>query len=182
MQEGTGVSEGVQWPSLHTHTFTPPHLAFALGPPWRGPSRPPVSAPPALSFAVSTSRSLFVALWESLWSLSLCGPVRLRGTKKHVLLPLRVGTLRFFSGRERMAARGANIHVLMLLVMATWRSISGREPTAARGMNEPAPPLLLKAAHNGQLEILQWARANGCPWNEYTCSYAARNGHLEIHK
>ena len=39
-------------------------------PPWRGPSqsvsRPPVSAPPALSFAVSASRSLLIALWASL--------------------------------------------------------------------------------------------------------------------
>ena len=33
---------------------------------------------------------------------------------------------------------------------------------------------------NGHLEILKWARANGCPWNEKTCSHAAMNGHLDI--
>ena len=36
------------------------------------------------------------------------------------------------------------------------------------------------AAHRGHLEVLQWARQNGCPWNENTCSGAARGGHLEV--
>ncbi|CAN0438640.1 unnamed protein product, partial [Ectocarpus fasciculatus] len=37
-----------------------------------------------------------------------------------------------------------------------------------------------KAAYNGHLEVLQWARNNGCPWDEKTCSWAAGNGHLEV--
>lgn len=36
------------------------------------------------------------------------------------------------------------------------------------------------AAGNGYLKILQWARENGCPWDEDTCSFAALNGHLEV--
>ena len=36
------------------------------------------------------------------------------------------------------------------------------------------------AARNGYLEVLQWARASGCPWDELTCIGAARNGHLEV--
>jgi hypothetical protein len=28
--------------------------------------------------------------------------------------------------------------------------------------------------------MLQWARANGCPWDEFTCAYAAEGGHLEM--
>ena len=36
------------------------------------------------------------------------------------------------------------------------------------------------AAKNGHLETLQWARANGCDWNWETCAYAALNGHLEV--
>jgi len=28
--------------------------------------------------------------------------------------------------------------------------------------------------------VLQWARVNGCPWDEYTCQYAAYRGHLEV--
>ena len=36
------------------------------------------------------------------------------------------------------------------------------------------------AARNGHLAALQWARAHGCPWNEHTCMMAALNGHLEV--
>ena len=28
--------------------------------------------------------------------------------------------------------------------------------------------------------MLQWARANGCPWNNQTCAAAAVGGHLEV--
>jgi hypothetical protein len=35
------------------------------------------------------------------------------------------------------------------------------------------------AARDGHLAVLQWARANGCPWGECTCA-AARGGHLEV--
>ena len=30
--------------------------------------------------------------------------------------------------------------------------------------------------------MLKWAHDNGCDWDEYTCAYAAKNGHLEIIK
>ena len=36
------------------------------------------------------------------------------------------------------------------------------------------------AAQNGHLEVLQWARQNGCEWTSLTCTYAAENGHLEV--
>jgi len=36
------------------------------------------------------------------------------------------------------------------------------------------------AARNGHLKVLKWARAQGCPWDERTCAYAAMNGHLEV--
>merc|ERR1711904_264377 len=38
------------------------------------------------------------------------------------------------------------------------------------------------AAENGHLKVLQWARANGCPWDKWTCSKAALKGHLEVLK
>lgn len=34
----------------------------------------------------------------------------------------------------------------------------------------------------GQLSVLQWVRENGCPWDDYTCSWAANSGHLEVLK
>jgi len=42
--------------------------------------------------------------------------------------------------------------------------------------------LCYEAAEKGHLEMLKWARENGCPWDECTCSGAAGNGHLEVLK
>lgn len=36
------------------------------------------------------------------------------------------------------------------------------------------------AAAAGHLKTLRWAREHGCPWNKTTCSYAAAAGHLEV--
>jgi hypothetical protein len=36
------------------------------------------------------------------------------------------------------------------------------------------------AAWGGHLGVLQWARQNGCPWNAGTCAVAAKRGHLEV--
>jgi hypothetical protein len=36
------------------------------------------------------------------------------------------------------------------------------------------------AARRGHLGVLQWARANGCPWDEWTCADAAEGGHLAV--
>jgi len=38
------------------------------------------------------------------------------------------------------------------------------------------------AAEGGHLEVLKWARENGCPWDERTCANAAEGGHLEVLK
>mmetsp|Transcript_2875 Transcript_2875/g.9755 ORF Transcript_2875/g.9755 Transcript_2875/m.9755 type:complete len:296 (-) Transcript_2875:235-1122(-) len=38
------------------------------------------------------------------------------------------------------------------------------------------------AARSGKLEVLQWARENGCPWDADTCAEAALGGHLELLK
>jgi len=40
--------------------------------------------------------------------------------------------------------------------------------------------LSYELARHGYLEALQWARQQGCPWDEDTCAYAARGGHLEV--
>jgi hypothetical protein len=38
------------------------------------------------------------------------------------------------------------------------------------------------AALGGHLEVLKWARENGCPWDELTCAWAAKSGHIEVLK
>ena len=38
----------------------------------------------------------------------------------------------------------------------------------------------MHAAEGGHLEVLQWARRNGCPWDDNTTAFAAREGRLEV--
>ena len=45
-----------------------------------------------------------------------------------------------------------------------------------REWTEGGPTRLLLSDFVVSKEMLQWARANGCPWNEYTCYYAATSG------
>jgi hypothetical protein len=42
--------------------------------------------------------------------------------------------------------------------------------------------LCVWATTGGNLEVLQWARANGCKWDLTICATAARFGHLELLK
>ena len=32
------------------------------------------------------------------------------------------------------------------------------------------------------MEVLKWARGEGCPWDRWTCAFAAGGGHLEVLK
>ena len=54
--------------------------------------------------------------------------------------------------------------------------------TLVRQVNKWREPMNLCnfAAQYGHLEVLQWARLNGCPWDELTCILAANNGHLDV--
>ena len=49
-------------------------------------------------------------------------------------------------------------------------------------MNEIIKNTCLSASGNGNLEILQWLRAQDPPgpWSEDCCGLAAKNGHLNI--
>jgi len=36
------------------------------------------------------------------------------------------------------------------------------------------------AAEFGHLDVVQWARKHGCPWDARACTIAAQHGHLEV--
>ena len=36
------------------------------------------------------------------------------------------------------------------------------------------------AAFGGHVDVLDWARDRGCPWDEETCASAAEGGHLDV--
>jgi hypothetical protein len=54
------------------------------------------------------------------------------------------------------------------------------EPKEATAQLTSAVPLCQLAAHNGDLDVLQWLRTHGYPWDSTTCYIAARGGHLEV--
>ena len=41
---------------------------------------------------------------------------------------------------------------------------------------------LTELTTGGNLEMLKWARKNGCPWNKMECIFSAENDNLEILK
>ena len=60
----------------------------------------------------------------------------------------------------------------------------GRAPRgAAVGARErlPVGQDTCSGGEGGHLEVLQWARANGCPWGKRTC-WSGGGGHLEVLK
>src|SRR5688572_11733673 len=54
------------------------------------------------------------------------------------------------------------------------------QPRQAKCQRQRKEDLSKKFAANGWLGMLQWARANGCPWDKWTCALAAGRGHLEV--
>ena len=93
--------------------------------------------------------------------------------------------------------------VITLVVEVTWRSCAGLGARAVLGMEE-SPVLQLRmvtsrcssaqdppcpwysenvcflAALHGHLEVLRWARSQGCPWNKSLTWTAAMSGQLKV--
>ena len=40
--------------------------------------------------------------------------------------------------------------------------------------------VMKQAAYGGNLELAQWLRAEGCPWDSETCHIAVKEGHVEV--
>ena len=80
------------------------------------------------------------------------------------------------SGRVRMGARGTRGRARPRRGKGT----GGAEVGASEQV--PGTRTCSGAAEGGHLEVLQWARENGCPWDSDTCDKAAGKGHLEVLK
>merc|ERR1711924_162647 len=57
------------------------------------------------------------------------------------------------------------------------RGLPDGGPAWLRAWNEKTCHVI---ARYGALEVLECAKANGCPWNEQTCHAAAKAGHLDV--
>ena len=40
--------------------------------------------------------------------------------------------------------------------------------------------VMYRAAKSGNLELVQWLRGEGCPWDWYTCAMAVHRGRVEV--
>ena len=67
-----------------------------------------------------------------------------------------------------------------------WHALITKDSSVKRAIHHPGKKDKTKmkntdkAASLGYLEVLQWARANGCDWDSDTCAFAAWGGHLEV--
>ena len=80
-------------------------------------------------------------------------------------MQLEEGIWKYFSGRERMDVGGVNGHALVQLKEGIWKYFNGHERMGASGIGTTCS----SAAREGNLEVLQWARENGCEWDG-TCA------------
>ena len=63
-----------------------------------------------------------------------------------------------------------------------WPTLSFDHYVLKRVLNIKSEWTCAYAAMNGHLNVLKWAKKNKCPWDEDTCALAAWNGHLEVLK
>ena len=81
---------------------------------------------------------------------------------------------------DAVAAMGRQIKELSPKEAAARGSLSMLMHLQRRGRLNERDRLCPNAAAFGQLETLQWLRANGCPWDKDTCVYAAGVRKLEV--
>ena len=82
------------------------------------------------------------------------------------------------TGREIQEHDGASAAKAGCLSTMQHLQRRGRLPFLKRAGNPETAYLCGSAAEGRQLEVMQWLRANDCPWDEKTCAAAAQEGHL----
>ena len=82
-------------------------------------------------------------------------------------------------------AAGIPVYIQFDIYFSYWAAKNGHLDVLKWARSEGCPWnswTCTNAARNGYLDILKWARANGCPWDAWTCAYAANDGHLDVLK
>ena len=79
-----------------------------------------------------------------------------------------------------MAASVARVKMMLGVLKSSPIVIKGSEGDTKVPLEKFQKLLCALSATGGHLIVLKWARAHGCPWDEGTCAYAAKNGHFEV--
>ena len=88
------------------------------------------------------------------------------------------------SGRERTAARGT-VDVHLDGRPHRDAEVGARERLRARTatpVGRARRARDVRRGEGGHLDVLKWARANGCPWDDWTCTEARWGDHLNVLK
>jgi len=98
--------------------------------------------------------------------------------------PRDVGRLRAVCKglRDAVDATGREIEQLSDEEAAELGNLSLLKDRHSRGLLDDEYLLCAAAARNGDLEMLKALRADDCPWDARTCTYAAAGGHLAVLK
>jgi len=83
-------------------------------------------------------------------------------------------------GRFVLPALDPTALALLARVRRGWHAVVVSSGLPCAGITEGAP--LRVTEFCGTVDRLAWAKANGCPWNEWTCVLAARGGGIEVLK
>ncbi len=68
-------------------------------------------------------------------------------------------------------------HIVCKSVCRLWRLLLAQNPSSS---HPTATEYATTLARGGHLNVLQWARSQGCPWDKWTCAFAAEAGNLEM--
>ena len=114
--------------------------------------------------------------------LHLCKSLRSVRTG-HVSISVSGGEIPAWALREFLGRANISIERIQSLLVDTgsldaWMRCSSEHPK----LLPTTPDIAARIAEHGHLEMLMWARANGCDWDLLTCVNAGKNGHLEVLK
>ena len=102
----------------------------------------------------------------------------------HVVTKLNGNDVKFLydvNGESRRAIQWSGVRLRDAFVIGDFDTKSTLS-WALEKCSEKKERFCAQMARNGNLELLEFLRAKGCPWDERTCFCAAKNGHLECLK
>ena len=103
----------------------------------------------------------------------------------HIVTKLNGNDVKFFydvNRESRRAVKRSGVRLRDAFKIRDFDTTSTISWALKKCSEEKKKRFCSKMAEKGNLELLQFLRENGCPWDERTCAWAAENGHLECLK
>lgn len=145
------------------------------------------SQPDIIAYVLAFSPSnefLFLAGVSKVWKEAWISTDKPKQTSVHLGASFLLGSAEWVI-YDPSFEQAASRHGGMACLAAKVGNFEGlRAVLNVHGINDQSPESALQltryAALRGNLEVLLWLRAQGCPWDSQTTLAAAEGGHLEI--